>query len=71
MQCLDCPYCYRDDDNDDFARCHFERQFIEDRPPCDDEEDYFDELNDFEEEYDDYFDEVGYDPYLGCYSEDC
>lgn len=32
-------------------------------------EDYFGEIDDDEEEFDD--DECGFDPYLGCYTDDC
>lgn len=33
-------------------------------------EDYFGEIDDDEEEFDD-DDECGFDPYLGCYTDDC
>ena len=34
------------------------------------EEELIEELDDFDD-FDDYFDEVGYNPYMGCYDFDC
>lgn len=74
MQCIDCCYCWREE-WEDYPHCHWEVRCPGDIPPCEEEDDYYDELNNYEEEwYDDYegnCDEVGYDPYLGCYSDDC
>ena len=44
MRCVDCPYCYKDDD-DDFACCHFVGPVG--WAPCEDEEN---EVEDYREE---------------------
>ena len=56
---FDCPYYGK-------GLCHI----AEPEEECD--EFYFEEDDD-EEDYDDYddVDETGFDPYMGCYSDDC
>lgn len=65
-ECRNCGYYYQDDD-DDFPRCHYEDSVFP--APCEqeDDDDYIDD-NDYEDFCDD---EVGFDPYLGCYTDDC
>ncbi len=53
---MNCGYWWQDVD-EDYPRCHCE----DDVAPC--EEGYYDE-------YDDDL-ECGYDPYVGCYTDDC
>lgn len=56
-----CGYYYQDEE-DNFPRCHYEDPIFP--APCEQEDDD----NDYEDFYDD---EVGFDPYLGCYTDDC
>ena len=59
VNAIDCPYYGN-------GLCHIANPEEE----CD--EFYFEE-DDYEEDYDDYddVDETGFDPYMGCYSDDC
>lgn len=59
-----CSY-YWQDENDAYPRCHFESWGP---APCE-EDDWYDEEEDWED--DDWDDECGFDPYLGCYTNDC
>lgn len=42
MRCTDCPYHWKEDD-ERFARCHFEPHCADDLPPC--------EIDDYDEYY--------------------
>lgn len=56
ITCNTCPY-YHGDDDDESPRCHY---IWEDKyAPCDDYE-----MPDIDDDY-------GFDPYLGCYTDDC
>ena len=64
-----CSY-YWQDENDDYPRCHFESWGP---APCE-EDDWHDEEEEWEGDdwHDDGgYDECGFDPYLGCYTNDC
>ena len=56
-EAMNCGYWWQDAD-EDYPRCHFG----DDIAPCE-EEDYYDP--------DDCDYEVGFDPYSGCYTDDC
>lgn len=60
-----CGYYYQDEE-DNFPRCHYEDHSFP--APCEQEDDDYIDDNDYEDFYDD---EVGFDPYLGCYTDDC
>ena len=55
--CLHCPWCWIGED-EDYPRCHFEGAVA----PCEEEDDYYE---------DDDALECGFDPYCGCYTDDC
>lgn len=57
-EAMNCGYWWQDAD-EDYPRCHFEG----DVAPCEYEDDYYED--------DDCDYEVGYDPYMGCYTDDC
>lgn len=57
---INCGYYYKGED-DDFPCCHCPDDLHP--APCEEEEDYY--------EGDDCDYEVGYDPYCGCYTDDC
>ena len=77
MKCLNCNY-YWVDEGEEYPRCHCDEP--EGNAPCEldedvetediDEEDY-NYTEEIEEEWDDADDECGFDPYLGCYTDDC
>lgn len=54
--CLHCSWCWIGE-GEDYPRCHFEGAVA----PCEEEDDY----------YEDDVNECGYDPYMGCYTDDC
>lgn len=54
--CLHCPWCWIAE-GEDYPRCHFEGAVA----PCE-EEDYYEDDDDLE---------CGFDPYCGCYTDDC
>ena len=56
---INCGYYYKGD-NDDFPCCHCPDDV--NPAPCEDE-------NEYEREDPDY--EMGFDPYSGCYTDDC
>ena len=64
MTCADsnCGYYWKEE-GELFARCHYPDDGTP--APCeyDDDEDY--------EDFDDDYDECGFDPYEGCYTYDC
>ncbi len=53
-----CGYWYADE-GDEYPRCHCEEPVA----PCEFDEDDYD--------CDDPYDEMGFDPYMGCYTDDC
>ena len=55
-EAVNCGYWWQDAD-EDYPRCHFEG----DVAPCE-EEDYYEDDDDLE---------CGFDPYCGCYTDDC
>ena len=59
---MNCGY-YWQEEGEEFARCHYPDDGT--KAPCeyDDDEDY--------EDFDDDYDECGFDPYEGCYTYDC
>lgn len=72
MKCINCNY-YWVDEGEEFARCHCTDP--EGDAPCEWDEDEETEDIDEEEEEDeepaDIDDDCGFDPYLGCYTDDC
>lgn len=70
MKCTECCYYWQDED-ESRPRCHFEARCAGDLAPCE----YADWGEDaWEADEDDYFepdDEMGFDPYEGCYTWDC
>lgn len=56
--CLHCPWCWIAE-GEEYPRCHFEGAVA----PCEEEDEYY--------EYDDEDLELGFDPYCGCYTDDC
>ncbi len=54
---MNCGYWWQDAD-EDYPRCHFEGAVA----PCEEEDDYYEDDDDLE---------CGYDPYMGCYTDDC
>lgn len=65
MKCTECCYYWQDED-ESRPRCHFEPHCAGDLAPC--------EYDDWEADEDDYpepDDEMGFDPYEGCYTWDC
>ena len=55
--CLHCPWCWIAE-GEDYPRCHFEGAVA----PCEEEDDYYEDDDDLE---------CGFDPYCGCYTDDC
>ena len=54
--CLHCPWCWIAE-GEDYPRCHFEGAVA----PCE-EDDYYEDDDNLES---------GFDPYCGCYTDDC
>ena len=52
-----CGYYYTAE-GEDYPRCHFEGAVA----PCEEEDDYYEDDDDLE---------CGFDPYCGCYTDDC
>lgn len=57
---INCGYYYKAV-GDDYPRCHCPDDLSP--APCEEDEDYYED--------DDCDYEVGYDPYAGCYTDDC
>lgn len=86
MKCTDCNYYWKAD-GERYARCHCEETAFApceeeeyDTPDVEEDEDVetedidkedYDYTEEIEEEWDDADDECGFDPYLGCYTDDC
>ena len=74
MECTECGYYYKAEE-DEHPRCHFEGP--EGWAPCEQEEDEEtedideEEFDEDEDDWDDADDDCGFDPYLGCYTDDC
>lgn len=71
----ECPTCGEPIYEDDWSERELKQHFC---PICYDhdypyeEEDWVDEDEDFlDEDWEDEADETGFDPYMGCYSDDC
>ena len=61
---MNCGY-YWQEEGEDYPRCHYPDDGT--KAPCEYDDDY-------EDDYDDYDDcdyECGYDPYMGCFTDDC
>lgn len=56
-EAMNCGYWWQDAD-EDYPRCHFEGAVA----PCEEEDDYYEDDDNLE---------CGYDPYMGCYTDDC
>lgn len=76
MKCIDCPYYYAK--NDEKETCHY--PWDDGYAPCevdepeeteDIDEEEFDYEDEPEEDWNDADDDCGFDPYLGCYTDDC
>ena len=70
MKCIECCYYWQDED-ENRARCHWEARCAGDLAPCEYEDaEVADDPEDWDEpDYAD--DEMGFDPYEGCYTWDC
>lgn len=68
MKCVDCAYWWQDED-EDRPCCHYNRD--DGYAPCEVEEIIEEPEEEFEGDFDDYDLEMGFDPYMGCYSDDC
>lgn len=64
MKCVDCLYYYITPEDILYPRCHFEPSVDWYKAPC--EYDGEEELEEFWQNED-----MGFDPYLGCYTDDC
>lgn len=67
MKCINCAYHYITPE-DKYMTCHFEPIADWDKAPCEysDEETGEEELEELWQNED-----MGFDPYLGCYTDDC
>jgi hypothetical protein len=61
---MNCGYWWQDAD-EDYPRCHFDGAVA----PCEEGDDYYEEEDDYYEDDDAL--ECGFDPYCGCYTDDC
>ena len=69
MKCVECCYYWKEE-NEDRACCHWVARCAGDIAPCEYEDETQDDPEDWEEpEFAD--DEMGFDPYEGCYTWDC
>ena len=71
MKCIDCNYYWVDED-EKYPRCHCTES--EGNAPCElDEDEETEDIDEeeFNEDEEDLNDECGFDPYLGCYTDDC
>lgn len=68
LSCSECSYSWKDAE-DDIPFCHWRSRCPDDIAPC--EEIFEEEDEDFYEDEDDCDYDVGFDPYLGCYTDDC
>lgn len=74
MKCIDCNY-YWVDEGEKYPRCHCTES--DGNAPCEQEEDEEtedideEEFDENEDDWDDADDDCGFDPYLGCYTDDC
>ncbi len=55
--CLHCAWCWIGE-GEEYPRCHFEGAVA----PCEEENDYYEDDDGLE---------CGFDPYAGCYTDDC
>lgn len=67
-----CGYYWKDED-EPFARCHWEDDGFP--APCEEENDLFEDDDErdswMDDEPDDIDDDMGFDPYEGCFTWDC
>ena len=74
MKCIDCNY-YWVDEGEKYPRCHCTESAG--NAPCElDEDEETEDINEEgedenEDDWDDADDDCGFDPYLGCYTDDC
>ena len=57
IECKNCPYFYKGED-DDFACCHFEGNFL---APCEEDDDEGEPYEDVVDDYDEWDDEEEYE----------
>lgn len=68
----ECPECGEPVYEDDWSERELRQYLCPICEDCDGEEDWYDEDEDFlDEDWEDEADETGFDPYMGCYSDDC
>lgn len=67
MKCIDCIYHYITPE-DKYPRCHFKLDVNGYKAPCEysDEDMEIEELEEFWQ-----IEDMGFDPCLGCYTDDC
>ena len=71
MKCIECCYYWQDED-ENRPHCHFEPRCAGDYAPCEYETmETADDPEDWDDEPDFADDEMGFDPYEGCYTWDC
>ena len=71
MKCTECCYYWQDED-ESRPRCHWEACCPGDMAPCEyDTLEAADDPEDWDDEPDFADDEMGFDPYEGCYTWDC
>lgn len=71
MKCEECCYYWQDED-ESRPRCHWEACCPGDMAPCEyDTLETADDPEDWDDEPDFADDEMGFDPYEGCYTWDC
>lgn len=71
MKCTECCYYWQDED-ESRPRCHWEACCPGDMAPCEyDTLETADDPEDWDDEPDFADDEMGFDPYEGCYTWDC
>lgn len=66
MKCVNCVYHYITPE-DKYPHCHFESIADWDKAPCE----YSDEETGEEELEELWNEDMGFDPYSGCYTDDC
>lgn len=71
MKCIECCYYWQDED-ERRPYCHWEARCAGDTAPCEYETmETADDPEDWDDEPDFADDEMGFDPYEGCYTWDC
>lgn len=70
MKCTECCYYWKEED-EDRACCHWEARCAGDYAPCEEPDWGEDAWEPDEDDYCEPDDEMGFDPYEGCYTWDC